>query len=612
MSGPLRSSAPAESTTAEHAGTRSFTSGVIRRLAIPVILGWIVAIAVLNVAVPQLEEVGKLQSVSMSPDDAPAVIAMKCVGETFQEFKSDSSVMIVLEGQNTLGDQAHQFYNTMVAELQADPKHVEHVQDDWSDPLTAAGSQSNDGKAAYVQVYLAGNQGEALANESVEAVQRIVEGLTPPSGVKAYVTGPAAMAADQRIAGDDSMQLIEIVTFTVIVVLLLLVYRSIVTVLVVLLMVVLELGAARGLVAFLGYQEIIGLSTFATNLLVILAIAAATDYAVFLIGRYQEAREGGEDRETAYYTMFGGTAHVVLGSGLTIAGATFCLSFTRLPYFQTLGVPLAIGMVVVVLAALTLGPAVVTIGSRFGLLEPKRALRTRGWRKVGAAVVRWPGPILIATILLALVGLLALPGYRTNYNDRNYLPTNLLAQEGYAAADRHFSQARMNPELLLIKSDRDLRNSADFLVIDKIAKAVFRVPGLARVQTITRPEGKPIEHTSIPFQISMQGTTQKMNQKYMQDRMADMLVQADEMQKTIATMEKMSILTAEMAAVTRNMVVKFEDTANNTAELRDAIAISTTSSDRSATTPTGNRGATTSRRASRCARCSTRSTASTR
>ena len=43
--------------------------------------------------------------------------------------------------------------------------------------------------------------------------------------------------------------------------------------------------------------------------------------------------------------------------------------------------------------------------SRFGLLEPKRAMRVRGWRKIGAAVVRWPGPILIATVALALVGL---------------------------------------------------------------------------------------------------------------------------------------------------------------------------------------------------------------
>ena len=130
-------------------------------------------------------------------------------------------------------------------------------------------------------------------------------------------------------------------------------------------MVVFELAAARGMVAFLGYHKIILLSTFATNLLVTLAIAAATDYAIFLIGRYQEARSAGESREDAYYTMFGGTAHVVLGSGLTIAGATFCLHFTNLPYFQTLGIPLAIGMVVVVAAALTLGPAVISVASRF-------------------------------------------------------------------------------------------------------------------------------------------------------------------------------------------------------------------------------------------------------
>ena len=44
----------------------------------------------------------------------------------------------------------------------------------------------------------------------------------------------------------------------------------------------------------------------------------------------------------------------------------------------------------------------------------------------------------------------------------------------------------------MIESDHDLRNPADFLVIDKIAKAIFRVPGVARVQAITRPDGKPI------------------------------------------------------------------------------------------------------------------------
>jgi putative drug exporter of the RND superfamily len=564
--------APTEAIPPPRHSARPAIPRVIRTLALPIILGWVLVIVVFNTVVPQLEEVGKLRSVSMSPDNAPSMIAMQRVGSTFKEFDSNSSAMIVLEGQQPLGADAHTFYDQMVKKLESDPKHVEHVQDFWSDPLTASGSQSNDGKAAYVQVYLRGNQGEALANESVEAVQGLVNSIHPPDGLKVYVTGPAALAADQHIAGDRSMQLIEAVTFTVIIVMLLLVYRSIVTVLLTLVMVVLELAAARGVVAFLGFHNIIGLSTFATNLLVTLAIAAATDYAIFLIGRYQEARGAGEDRESAFYTMFGGTAHVVLGSGLTIAGATFCLHFTNLPYFQSLGIPLAIGMVICVFAALTLGPAVVTLASRFGALEPKRAMRVRGWRKIGAAVVRWPGPILVGTIALALVGLLTLPGYRTSYNDRNYMPSDIPANEGYAAADRHFTPARMNPELMLIETDHDLRNSADFLVIDKIAKAIFRVPGISRVQTITRPEGKPIEHTSIPFQISMNGTSQTMNRKYMMDRMADMLVQANDMQKNIDSMEKMSALTKQMAATTHSMVEKMKGMTVDVQKLRDQIA----------------------------------------
>ncbi|MCA4725908.1 RND family transporter [Mycolicibacterium fortuitum] len=554
---------------AQHGGIAKW----IRRLAVPIIIGWIALIGVLNTIVPQLEEVGKMRSVSMTPDQAPSMIAMKRVGEVFQEFKSNSSVMVVLEGDEPLDIKAHDYYDEVVDKLEADKAHVEHVQDFWGDPLTASGAQSADGKSSYVQVYTAGNQGEALANESVEAVQKIVESVTPPPGVKAYVTGPAALAADQHIAGDRSMKLIEALTFTVIIIMLLLVYRSIVTVILTLVMVVLSLSAARGVIAFLGYYNIIGLSTFATNLLVTLAIAAATDYAIFLIGRYQEARSVGEDRESAYYTMFHGTAHVVLGSGLTIAGATLCLHFTNLPYFRSLGIPLAIGMVMVVLAALTLGSAIITVATKFGkTLEPKRAMRTRGWRKVGAAVVRWPGPILIATIALSLIGLLTLPGYRTNYNDRKYLPPDLPANTGYAASDRHFSQARMNPELLLIESDHDLRNPADFLVVDRIAKRIFQVPGISRVQAITRPQGTPIEHTSIPFQISMQGTTQMMNMKYMQDRMKDMLKMADEMQTTVNTMEQMLKLVKEMSDTTHSMVGKMHEMVTDVAEMRDHIA----------------------------------------
>ncbi|MFM9034467.1 MAG: RND family transporter [Mycobacterium sp.] len=544
----------------------------IRRLAVPIILGWLALTVYTNITVPPVEVVGQERSVPMAAADAPSTIAMNTIGKTFGEFDSNTSVMIVLEGDEPLGDGAHQYYDEVVRRLNADTRHVEHVQDFWSDPLTAAGSQSADGKATYVQVYLAGNMGEGLANESVDAAKKIVESVPPPPGVKVYVTGPSALIADAHIAGDRSLKMITGLTFGVITVMLLFVYRSVVTVVLALLMVFLEVAVARGVVAFAGHHQLIGLSTFAVNLLTMVGIAAATDYVIFLFGRYQEARSRGKDKESAYYEMFHGTAHVILGSGLTIAGALLCLHFTRLPTFKSMGVPLFIGMLVVVAAALTLGPAVVTVAGALRGLEPKRAMRIRFWRRIGTAVVRWPAPILVGTTALCLVGLLALPGYRTDYNDRHYLPQDVPATEGFAAAERHFPAARLSPELLMLVSDHDMRNSADFLVIDRIAKSMFHQPGISRVQTITRPLGTPIEHSSIPFMLGMQGTIQSLNMSYLQDRMDDMLRMGDDMAASIDSMQQMYELMGELNAVTHDMVGKMHMTYEDVKDLRDNIA----------------------------------------
>jgi putative drug exporter of the RND superfamily len=544
----------------------------VRRLSVPIVLFWLGLAAVTNVVVPQLEAVGEAHAVSMSPDDAPAIQAIKRVGQVFGEFDTDSAVMVVLEGQTPLGDAAHRFYDDLIRKITQDRKHVEHIQDFWGDPLTAAGSQSADGKAAYVQVFLAGHQGETLANESVDAVRRIVSAAPAPDGVGAYVAGSAAVTTDQLEFGNKSARKVMGVTVGVIVLMLLIVYRSLVTVLLTLLMVFIELPAVQGVIALLGSHGVLGLSTFAVQILPILAIAAGTDYALFIVGRYQEARQAGEDREAAYYTMFSGSAHVVLGSGLTIAGAMFCLSFTRLPYFQTLGAPCAIGMFTMVAGALTLGPAIITLGGRFGLFDPRRKLRTRGWRRVGTAVVRWPAPILAATSAIALVGLLALPSFTTSYNDRNYLPRTTPSNLGYAAADRHFSAARLNPDLLLIETDHDMRNPADMLVLDRVAKSVFAADGVARVQSITRPLGTPIAHTSIPFQISVQGTTLTENMKYMHDRMADMRAIADQMTGVIDTMRRMLTLMRQLTDTTHDVAGQTKQIVADTTDVRDHIA----------------------------------------
>jgi putative drug exporter of the RND superfamily len=94
---------------------------------------------------------------------------------------------------------------------------------------------------------------------------------------------------------------------------------------------------------------------------------------------------------------------------------------------------------------------------------------------LATAVVRWPGPILVAALAVTLVGLIALPGYRSSYDNRFYIPRSLPSNVGYTAAERHFSASRLNPDLLMVEADHDLRNPVDLLVLDRIAKNIFRV-----------------------------------------------------------------------------------------------------------------------------------------
>ncbi|WP_373142588.1 MMPL/RND family transporter [Mycobacterium marinum] len=548
-----------------------FVPRTIRRFAVLVLLLWLAYTAIVNLAVPQLEVVGKAHSVSMSPSDAESIQAIRHVGRVFGEFDSDNAVTIVLESDQKLGDEAHHFYSELMKRLKADPRHVAHIQDFWGDPLTAAGSQSADDKAAYVVVYIVGkNETEAYA--SVHAVRHIVDNTPAPPGLKAYVTGPSALNADQAEAGDKSIAKVTAITSVVIAVMLLFIYRSVVTEFLVLIMVGIDLGAIRGTIAFLANHNIFNLSTFATNLLVLLAIAASTDYAIFMLGRYHEARYAGEDRETAFYTMFHGTAHVILGSGLTIAGAMYCLSFARLPYFQTLAAPCAIGMLVAVFAALTLGPAVLAVGSAFGLFDPKRRVNTRRWRRVGTAIVRWPGPVLAATCLVASIGLLALPSYKTTYDLRKFMPSSMPSNVGDAAAGRHFSRARLNPEVLMVETNHDMRNPVDMLVLDKVAKNVYHSPGIEQVKSITRPLGTTIKHTSIPFIISMQGVSSTENMQFMKARMDDMLIQVQAMNVTIDTMHTMYQLMGEVIDNTVDMDHLTHDMSNITDGLRDRLA----------------------------------------
>jgi len=555
-----------------HRAGRPFFARAVRVLALPIVAFWILVTIGTNIFVPQAEKVADELAGPMIPTYAPSQVALLQMGEKFGESDSTNLTMLVLEADRPLDDGDHRYYDDLVRRLQADTEHVQYVMDLWGKPITAAAVQSVDGKAAFVMVRLAGNTGKLQANESVDAVRDIVAADTPPPGLKVYVSGAAPLASDTLAIATASLKNITILTIILIVVMLLVVYRSVPSLLVPLPAVLIELLAAKGIIAVLGHLGIIPLSSFAVNLLVALTLGAGTDYGIFLLGRYQEARRAGESREDAYFTAYRSVAPIIIGSGLTIAGACFCLSLARLDYFHTMGPAVAISMLCTIAAALTLAPALLTLGSRHGLFDPRRPNSGRLYRRIATSVVRWPKPIFVASAVIVLVGAVFVPTYRVGYDDRAYQPADAPANLGFEGADRHFPPSKVMSELLMVESDHDMRNSADFISLDRVAKALVRLPGVAMVQSITRPLGRPLEHATIPYLFTTQGSTSGQQLPFSEQQNENTDRQAEIQAHSLQVIQQVIAINARVADELHTTTVTFENLKQVTDDVNDGIS----------------------------------------
>jgi RND superfamily putative drug exporter len=79
----------------------------IHRFSVLIILAWVAITVVLTIGVPPLEQVEREHAVALSAPDAPSMISAKRIGEAFKESESGALAVIVLEGEQPLGDDAH-------------------------------------------------------------------------------------------------------------------------------------------------------------------------------------------------------------------------------------------------------------------------------------------------------------------------------------------------------------------------------------------------------------------------------------------------------------------------------------------------------------------------
>ncbi|WP_441248451.1 MMPL family transporter [Kitasatospora sp. McL0602] len=261
---------------------------------------------------------------------------------------------------------------------------------------------SADGKA--LQTIVPVDIGTGGWNDLRPAVDSLrATAATDNQGMATHVTGPAGVGADQAaaFAGIDGTLLVA--TVGVVVVLLLLTYRSPVLWILPLLCAGTALTGAEALIYLLAKHAGLTVNAQSAGILIVLVLGAGTDYALLLTARYREELRRHEDRHEAMAFALHRAGPAIGASSATVVLSMLCLLIAEMNSTRGLGPVCAIGVLVALLAMVTLLPALLVICGRwvfwpvrpaFGTPEPTASGR---WARIGGWIGRRPRKVWIGT-----------------------------------------------------------------------------------------------------------------------------------------------------------------------------------------------------------------------
>jgi RND superfamily putative drug exporter len=269
------------------------------------------------------------------------------------------------------------------------------------------GPISRDGEAALVALAIDSDDRGAVV-KGVGRIRAYLAAHRHP-GLRSYVTGPGGVAADLERIAEDAGKTLLIATLGLVLLLLLLVYRAPVLALLPLLAVGAAYVIAIGLTYLLIKSGLIVVNVEGTLLLLVLIFGAGTDYSLLLIHRYREELARGAAPEVALPAALAASLRPIAASAGTVIAAMLVLLLADLESTHWLGPVLAIGIAVMLAAALTLLPAILALlgGRAFWPARSAGAGEGRGrWARVAGFVRRRPRAIV--AVVLAGLAVLAL------------------------------------------------------------------------------------------------------------------------------------------------------------------------------------------------------------
>ena len=371
----------------------------------PIILAWVALTVTILLAAPNFNDVASSNSADFSPANAPFRQGEALLAEAFPGDLTQSSIVVIVEmpGGNVRLDPAWSYLIAMTEWLQSDaaPEQVIEVTSPALDiPLIADNMIAPDGEMAMLLVGLSSGMLDSETTAARETIQTRLTEAAPP-GVNTYLTGNGPIINSYADAAVTSIDRTLIVTIALVVTLLLLVYRSPVSPFVPLLTVGMSYLISRGIVAWIG-AHYMTVTTYANILLVVILFGAGTDYCLFLISRFREEVADDNNVSASVERTVHRVGETITSSAGTVFVGFIAMAFAEMGLFSTTGPSLAIGVVVVLIAGLTLTPALLSVLGQRAFWPGRASHRSTGraYKWISAFVSEHPARTIIAIILV--------------------------------------------------------------------------------------------------------------------------------------------------------------------------------------------------------------------
>ena len=335
----------------------------------------------------------------------------------------------------------------------------------------ASGTVSSDGRVALIRVHYPDRKD--LSAGDLTNLKELLDELRSTSTLRIEAGGDLYFAFEQAPTGVG-----EALGLLVAIVILLLAFGSLAAVGLPIGTALLGLAVGAGSLALVAYA--VPIPSWATVIGSMVGLGVGIDYALFVLTRFRENLTEGLDVVDAVGRSLATAGRSVVFAGGTVVVAILGLAVARIPFVTAGGIGISVVVLVMVLASITLLPALLGLaGHRVNGRRPGRGTANgRRWRLWGEHVVRHAKPYAAGATALLLALAAPVTALRLGFPDEGTMPASRTERQAYDLIAAGFGPGANGPLVVAVEL------SGDQSVLTPLSAAVAADPGIAQVSAM--------------------------------------------------------------------------------------------------------------------------------